>query len=165
MTNASCALNNRAMEVLMRPILLALILASLAGPALAEQPADPSATENGRYSMTPVQDGFLRLDTRTGAVAMCRLVNGAPECRLAADERAALDNEIGRLQAENRELRLKAPPGPSAAAPPSNLPSDQDMDRALSFAERFVRRMMRIMREEGTGPDKTAFSPRSAAPH
>jgi hypothetical protein len=39
------------------------------------------------------------------------------------------------------------------------------MDRALSFAERFVRRMMRIMREEGAGPDKTAFSPRSAAPH
>jgi hypothetical protein len=148
----------------MRPTLLALTLLSIASPALAQQPADP-ATENGRYSMTPVQDGFLRLDTRTGAVAMCRLVNGAPECRLAADERAALENELGRLQAENKELHLKAP-GPSAAAPPSStLPSEQDMDKALSFAERFMRRMMRIMREEGDGRDKTSFSPRSAAPH
>jgi hypothetical protein len=141
------------------------MLLSLATPVLAQQSADSAATaENGRYSMTPVQDGFLRLDTRTGAVAMCRLVNGAPECRPAADERAALENEIGRLQAENRDLRLK-PPGPGDAGPPSGLPSEQDMDKALSFAERFMRRMMRIMREQGDGPDKTAFSPHSAAPH
>jgi hypothetical protein len=151
------------MEVHMRPTLLALTLLGMASPALAQQPADP-ATENGRYSMTPVQDGFLRLDTRTGAVAMCRLVNGAPECRLAADERAALDNQIRRLEAENRDLRLKAS-GPGAAKPPSGLPSEQDMDRALSFAEKFMRGMMRIMREEGGAPDKTAFSPHSAAPH
>jgi hypothetical protein len=145
-------------------MLLALTLLAVASPALAQQPADPAMAENGRYSMTPVEDGFLRLDTRTGAVAMCRLVNGAPECRLAADERAALENEIGRLQAENRELRLKAP-GPSTAAPSSGLPSEQDMDRALSFAERFMRGMMRIMREEGGAPDRTSFSPGSAAPH
>src|SRR5947209_12885645 len=148
----------------MRPMLLSLMLLSLATAALAQQPADPATAQNGRYSMTPVQDGFLRLDTRTGAVAMCRLVNGAPECRLAADERAALENEIGRLQAQNKDLRLK-PPGPGDAGPPSGLPSEQDMDKALSFAERFMRRMMRIMREEGDGPDKTAFSPHSAAPH
>src|SRR5881275_2934817 len=110
--------------------LLCICVLSFYSSALAD-PADPATAENGRYSMNPVQDGFLRLDTRTGAVAMCRVVNGAPECRLAADE-----NEIGRLQAENRDLRLKAP-GPSAANPRSGLPSDQDMDRALSFAERF----------------------------
>ena len=68
------------------------------------------------------------------------------------------------MQAENKELHLKAP-GPSAATPPPNLPSEQDMDKALSFAERFMRRMMRIMREQGDGPDKTAFSRHSAAPH
>src|SRR5947209_6883730 len=103
------------MEVHMRPMLLALTLLAVATPALAQQPADlAEATENGRYSMTPLEDGFLRLDTRTGAVALCRLVNGAPECRLAADERAALESEIGRLQAENRDLRLKAS-GPGAA--------------------------------------------------
>ena len=146
----------------MRSLLFALIFSGLVSAALAE-PADPAGTENGRYSMTPVQDGFLRLDTRTGAVAMCRLVNGAPECRLAAEERAAMENEIGRLQAENKELRLKAPAG-AAVAPHSNLPSDQDMDRALSFAERFMRGMMRIIREESGAPDKSSFSPHSAAP-
>src|SRR5438445_1497920 len=134
------------MEVLMRPLVAAFVCVfACANNAVLADPADPATTENGRYSMTPVQDGFLRLDTRTGAVAMCRLVNGAPECRLAADERAALENEIGRLQAQNKDLRLK-PPGPGDAGPPSGLPSEQDMDKALSFAERFMRRMMRIMR-------------------
>jgi hypothetical protein len=145
----------------MRAILPTLLLVVVASGALAE-PTDPAVTENGRYSMTPVQDGFLRLDTRSGAVAMCRVVDRTPECRLAADERAALESEIGRLSAENKELRTKAasPTNPPAAA----LPSEHDMDRALSFAERFMRGMMRIMREEGSAPDKTAFSPRSAAP-
>lgn len=149
----------------MRSMLSALVcLIALTGTAFAD-PADPAAPENGRYSMTPVQDGLLRLDTRSGAVAMCRVVNGAPECRLAADERAALESEIGRLSAENKDLRAKAASAPSAAPPAAGLPSDHDMDRALSFAERFMRGMMRIMREEGGAPDKTAFSPGSAAPH
>src|SRR5438445_10756304 len=118
------------MEVLMRPLVAAFVCVfACANNAVLAEPADSITTENGRYSMTPVQDGFLRLDTRTGTVAMCRLVNGAPECRPAADERAALENEIGRLQAENRDLRMKAP-GPGGAAPPSNLPSEQDTDKA-----------------------------------
>ena len=65
----------------MRPILLALILASLAGPALAEQPADPSATENGRYSMTPVQDGFQNAD---GNFLIVQTIGG-PSMRLDAE--------------------------------------------------------------------------------
>jgi hypothetical protein len=118
--------------------------------------------------MTPVQDGFLRLDTRNGAVAMCRVVNGAPECRLAADERAALESEIGRLQRDNAELKksllsrgLDLPRGivaeaPAAApVPPANvpdtsarepkMPSDAELDRAFSFMKNVWRRLVDMM--------------------
>jgi hypothetical protein len=61
-------------------------------------------TENGRYTLSPVTDGFLRLDTRNGVVSICVNKSGWT-CRLVADERAALDTEIGRLQADNKKLR------------------------------------------------------------
>lgn len=61
-------------------------------------------TENGRYTLSPVTDGFLRLDTRNGVVSICTNKNGWI-CRLVPDERAALDTEIGRLQTDNRNLR------------------------------------------------------------
>jgi hypothetical protein len=60
-------------------------------------------TENGRFTLSPVADGFLRLDTRTGAVSTCANKNGWT-CRSVPDERAALDAEIGRLQADNKRL-------------------------------------------------------------
>ncbi|CAN5457769.1 hypothetical protein BH10PSE11_BH10PSE11_20220 [soil metagenome] len=61
-------------------------------------------TENGRFTLSPVTDGFLRLDTRNGVVSICINKSGWT-CRLVADERAALDVEIGRLQADNKKLR------------------------------------------------------------
>lgn len=61
-------------------------------------------TENGRYTLSPVTDGFLRLDTRNGVVSICTNKDGWI-CRLVPDERAALDTEIGRLQADNKNLR------------------------------------------------------------
>lgn len=69
--------------------------------ALAQAAPD---TDNGRFTLSPVADGFLRLDTRTGAVSTCSNKNGWT-CRLVPDERAALDTEIGRLQADNKRLK------------------------------------------------------------
>ena len=120
----------------------------LAGSAVAQ-----TSGENGRFSMTPTQGGFLRLDTRTGEVALCRPSGDSVECRSSPNESSPLAAEIDRLARENAELKerlaAQAPPG---AAPPSR--TQQEMDRALNYAERFMRRMMRIMREEAP-PDRT----------
>lgn len=61
-------------------------------------------TEKGRFALSPVPDGFLRLDTKSGAVSTCTNTNGWT-CRLVPDERLALDSEIGRLQADNKRLK------------------------------------------------------------
>ena len=57
-------------------------------------------SENGRYTMSPVADGVVRLDTRTGAVSTCNNTGTGWACYAVPDERAALDAEIGRLQTE-----------------------------------------------------------------
>jgi len=70
-------------------------------------------TENGRYTLSPAGDSVLRLDTRTGAVSTCSNSGAGWACYAVPDERAAMDTEIGRLQADNEKLkadneRLKA---------------------------------------------------------
>jgi len=64
-------------------------------------------TENGRYALSPVADGVLRLDTRTGAVSTCNDNGTGWACYAVPDERAALDAEIGRLQADNEKLKAQ----------------------------------------------------------
>jgi hypothetical protein len=72
--------------------------------ATPEAQVTPDA-ENGRFASSPVPEGFLRLDTRTGAVSTCSSIKDNWVCRAVPDERAALDTEIGRLQADNKKLR------------------------------------------------------------
>jgi hypothetical protein len=73
--------------------------------------------ENGRYTLSPVTDGVIRLDTKTGGVSTCTNTGSGWACYMVPDERAALDAEIGRLQADNEklkaELAAREPPSPA----------------------------------------------------
>ncbi len=82
----------------------ALAFAACLTSAWVAQAQSEPQTENGRYTMSPVPDGFVRLDTKTGAVSICRS-KGGWVCRVVPDERTALDVEIGRLQADNKKLQ------------------------------------------------------------
>jgi hypothetical protein len=139
----------------------------LGGAVTAAAQAMPD-TENGRYALSPVADGVIRLDTRTGAVSTCTNSAMGWACYAIPDERAALDQEIGRLQADNEKLKAQlaaqAPPGKideplpksDSLKPPEPkvaegerkieipLPSDRDMDRMMSFIEQAWRRLKEI---------------------
>ncbi|MDP1867858.1 MAG: hypothetical protein Q8L13_16175, partial [Bradyrhizobium sp.] len=77
---------------------------SLAGTGIAVAQSMPD-NEKGRYSMSTVGNGVIRLDTRTGAVSTCSNGGAGWACYAVPDERAALDAEIGRLQADNDRLK------------------------------------------------------------
>jgi hypothetical protein len=79
---------------------------SLGGTAVAVAQSMPDA-ESGRYSISPVANGVIRLDTRTGAVSTCTNSGAGWACYAVPDERAALDAEIGRLQADNERLKAE----------------------------------------------------------
>jgi hypothetical protein len=119
-------------------------MAALAATSHAEPAAAPApSAENGRFSMTPVANGFLRLDTRTGQTSLCAVSGDQAQCRAGADERAALESEIARLSKENAALKA----GGATAAAPSQDEEDRRFDRAMDRAETFLRRMMRLFRE------------------
>jgi hypothetical protein len=67
----------------------------------------PDAENDGRYVLSPVTDGVIRLDTRTGAVSTCTNTGTGWACYAVPDERAALDAEIGRLQADNEKFKTE----------------------------------------------------------
>jgi hypothetical protein len=127
-------------------------------------------TENGRYALSPVADGVLRLDTRTGVASICTDKGTGWACYAMPDERAAFDEEIGRLQKDNEalkaELAQRQPtvtgkideplpktdplkkPEPKMADGERKieipLPSDRDMDRMLAFVEQAWRRLVEM---------------------
>ena len=139
----------------------------LAGASAACAGAMPD-TENGRYALSPLADGVLRLDTRTGAVSTCNNSGAGWACYAVPDESAALDAEIGRLQADNEKMKAQLaereptvtgkteeplPKSDSLKKPEPKvaegerkieipLPSDRDMDRMMSFLERAWRRLI-----------------------
>lgn len=138
---------------------------AVSGTLVAAQSAPDG--DNGRYSMTPIPEGVLRLDTRTGTVSTCSRNGAGWACYAVPDERSALDAEIGRLQAEVETLKGQVAAGPPVsgkideALPKSDslkkgepkaaegdrkleipLPSDQDMDRMMSFLEKAWRRLI-----------------------
>jgi hypothetical protein len=78
----------------------------MVGPVAAEDAAPDS--DNGRYTMSTTPDGVVRLDTRTGSISACSNAAGMGwSCYSVPDERAAMDAEIGRLQAENERLKAQ----------------------------------------------------------
>jgi hypothetical protein len=137
------------------------------GAAAAQSLPD---SENGRYALSPVADGVIRLDTRTGAVSTCNNTGTGWACYAVPDERAAFDAEIGRLQAEVEKLRTQLAareptvtgkideplpktdslkkPEPKVADGERKieipLPSDRDMDRVMSFLEQAWRRLVEM---------------------
>lgn len=140
-----------------RILLSSLLIAAFAATTQAQNGAPES--ENGRYSFNRVEDGFLRLDTRTGQVSICsrRAVGWA--CHPIPDERMALESEIARLQTDNAALKkdmlargLPLPgvikPEPPAARIPEvelKLPNNADIDRMMTFVEKMWRRLVEMI--------------------
>jgi len=113
----------------------------------------------GRFAMSPVENGFVRLDTETGVMSICTQQDGRWTCRLMEDEAKALQDEVARLREEVSRLRAQAAvpdiPSPSDRPAPERkleLPSEEEIDKALDYFEnifrKFRERLDRFEREE-----------------
>jgi hypothetical protein len=106
----------------------AAMILSLAGANAAWAQSMPD-TENGRYALSQVFDGVLRLDTRTGATSICNDRGAGWACHAMPDERAAYDEEIGRLQKDNEALKAQL----AAREPPVTGKIDEPLPKSDSL--------------------------------
>src|SRR5262245_43273971 len=133
----------------------AMLLAFAFASAAAADTADNSA---GRFTMSPVDGGFLRLDKQTGAVAMCARTGTTWGCTPVEDHTpAAAAMECSKREQENKDLkdRIKALEETLETKPPLNgppggkvqLPTDQEVDQALDYLERVYKKVRDRMKD------------------
>jgi len=138
-------------------------LCLLAGLELAAAPVASAQTvlpeSDARYTFNRIDNGYVRLDGRTGEVSICGQHAAGWTCQIVPDERAALETEIARLQAENAAVKkeilahnLPLPGTVKPQAPAANsdeprlqLPNDADLNKVMSFIEKVWRRFVEMM--------------------
>ena len=134
---------------------LAVTAGGAAAQGLGERP--------GRFSMSPADGGgFVRLDTETGAMALCQRRDAEWSCREMAEPNRGLGEEVERLRAENQRLKgeirqmeeiivgEKRGGGERRAERPGStfqLPSEQDVDQAMSYVQRMMRKFREKLKE------------------
>jgi hypothetical protein len=151
---------------MIRSRLLAIVVIAGSGLAAAAAGAQPSSPEGGdtRFTFHRADDGYLRLDGRSGQVSMCHRRTTGWQCQLVPDERTALEAEISRLQSDNAALKkellsrsLPLPdgmrpdqPGSKSQVPKSQvqrpqLPDDAELNRIMGVMEKIWRRMVEMI--------------------
>ena len=154
MIDALAALNGDAGRrrcTVMRMALAVLALALLAGSAARAQ-GTPAEINDSRYT-NKLEEGYLRLDGRTGQVSLCTRREAGWACQAAPDERSALEAEIARLHGESAALKgslarnlplpgmvKSEPPVRNPEQPSLQVPSDADLNKMMTFIEKVWRR-------------------------
>ena len=142
---------------MIRYLFAVTVAGALAASAAHAQSPD---TEDNRYQLNRVDDGYLRLDLKSGQVSLCTRREVGWACRAVPDERAALDGEIARLQNENAALKKSLLdrglplPGAVTSVPPVagntdndndvKLPRHADIDRMMAAVEKAWRRLVEM---------------------
>lgn len=139
----------------------------------------PDQTASGRFSLAPVEGGVLRLDRETGDMTLCTSrdsklncepVNAAKPPAVVPRSSTGDDGALAALRRENDELRARirsledmveaapnvdgGPPPPAPIDPSLQVPSEEDIDRALDTVERVLKKFReRIRRFNEPLPD------------
>jgi hypothetical protein len=143
----------------------ALVLVAM---AVSQAHAQAPETAPGRYMMSPADNGFVRLDRRTGEMAFCQRRDGRWACEPMdppgaapqSDDPSAVDSELQDLRRENRRLRDEIarldnqmglgnapPPRARGPVPGLNLPSEEEVDRAIGYFGKILKKLKEQIEE------------------
>ncbi|MGU3401061.1 hypothetical protein ACLBWS_15170 [Brucellaceae bacterium D45D] len=113
------------------------------------------AQENGRYRLEGTENGYVRLDTRTGAISVCTEQQAQLVCKMATEDREAYENDIAALQDRVKKLEdTVAGLQKDDTTSKTGLPSEQEFEQSMSYMERFMRRFMDIAKSFDEEPAK-----------
>jgi hypothetical protein len=135
----------------MKMILAAILLTVATGAA--------SAQDTNRYSLEKTADGYVRMDNATGEMSICKEQADQLVCRVAADDRVALEDGISQLEARLSKIEARlAAFEKSGVIAQDKMPTDEEFEKTMGYMEKFFRRFMGVVKdlnEAETQPNKT----------
>ncbi len=152
----------------LKPVLICAVL--LLSPAM---PMVAMAEETSRYTMIETDDGIIRLDKQTGAMSNCKKSFESWACEpmreMTQEQKnsspADENEQIAALKLENLKLKqrladleqLKQSPDDLEHDKKFKLPSDEEVDEAITYMEKMIRKfggaMKRLREERYKGPE------------
>jgi len=104
-------------------------------------------TEESRYQLNREGDNFIRLDRKTGAMSVCKLRGDNLVCRMAADDRDALQEEMGALQERIARLEKRSRSRSADDEDHSGYPLDEEFEQAMEYSGKVIRRLFEVMKD------------------
>ena len=105
-----------------------------------------------RYAVQPSDDGFIRLDTQTGAVSHCGRRAGVWFCEKLVEDQTALERRLeelaARVDALSKQVDALAARPPAAPPPPAQVVESPDFTTKL--IRRFYALIRRMKGSDGT---------------
>ncbi len=133
----------------MRRIAIMLVGLTVAGAAVGED-----AKPLNRFAVQPSEDGFIRLDTKTGAVSHCGRRKGVWFCEKLVEDQTAIEAEIdalrGRIDALAKEVAALAARPAVTAPPPPPPPVVENSDFLTKAIHRLYALVRRMKGEAGS---------------
>ncbi len=127
--------------------------------ALIASASSGLAEDLTRYALEKTADGYVRMDKSTGEMSICKEQGDQLVCRVAADDRLAIHDQMASL--EQRLTTLETKLGTlekSGLTGNQSLPTDEEFEKTMGYMEKFFRRFMGVVKElndEENGPQKT----------
>jgi hypothetical protein len=117
----------------------------------------PANAQEERFRLERTDDGYVRMDTRTGEMSLCREQDGRLTCTPTSDtaEGPSLQDRLNDLEKRVEKLEAEARPG-------AGLPSEEEFDQTLGMMERFFQRFIGIVKDldaEKETPDPAPSEP------
>lgn len=120
-------------------IVAGVIMAALTHGAFAQETP-------GRFAMKETDTGILRMDTQTGQVSHCKKAGDDWACETVADDRPSVEDRVAALKKENEELKAKLAQAENTKGETKAMPDDEELDRVMTFIEKFMRRFFEFAR-------------------
>jgi hypothetical protein len=129
-----------------RIIALAGVTASLFGLPAASAAADDAP----HFTMQKTNDGFVRMNTRTGEMSFCQEQSGHITCRDGqGEDGASLRHEVEKLKrrVDALERRLDRLEGQEPEGRADTLPDEREFEKSLDYMDRFFQHFMGVMKD------------------